>query len=228
MKINPIYLKDFYKVGHVNQYPPGTNLIFSNFTPRKSKIEGIKHSVFFGLQYFIKKYLIKEFYNFFNSSNTCIEERDNYLTFLKLTLGKQEKYPDHIKQLHSLGYLPIAIYALPELTEVPCGCPALVIYNTHPDFYWLPGMLETLLSCTMWGACTSATIANEYRKLLEKFADKTSDIPEFVDYQAHDFSMRGMFGLEASCIWLTSYISKALIAYRHFYIMRNIMISRYI
>ncbi len=115
------------------------------------------------------------------------------------TLGNID-YPQHMENLSKIGYLPIAIHALPELTEVPCGCPALVIYNTHPDFFWLPNMLETLLSCTMWGACTSATIANEYRKLLDKYAKETSDIPEFVDYQAHDFSFRGMSSVESACI----------------------------
>src|SRR6185437_15562721 len=48
--------------------------------------------------------------------------------------------------------------------------------------------------------CTSATIAREYRILLEKYAQETSDMPEFVDYQAHDFSFRGMNSVESACI----------------------------
>lgn len=199
MDINPIFLKDFYKVGHIDQYPSGTDLVFSNFTPRKSRFPGVNYSVFFGLQYFIKRYL-NNFFNSFMESDSE-EMRVQYHDFMVETLGCGDgNAHHHIKALFELNYLPIAIYALPEGTEVPSGCPALVIYNTHPDFYWLPNMLETLLSCTLWGACTSATMANEYRKLLDKYASETSDIPEFVDYQAHDFSMRGMYGLEAACI----------------------------
>lgn len=207
MIINPIYLKDYYKVGHIDQYPKGTNLVFSNFTPRKSRMEGVNHSVFFGLQYFMQRYLADfDKYFFIDRDNDmdqllsdAINEANEYGDLITETLGIR-RYHKHIENLCLLGHLPIAIYALPEGTVTPCGVPALVIFNTHPDFYWLPGMLETILSCTLWGACTSATIAREYRVLLDQYAHETSDDPAFVDYQAHDFSMRGMFGLEAAAI----------------------------
>lgn len=124
-------------------------------------------------------------------------EYKDYNYFIEETLGVGNSN-SHIEQLLHRGFLPLAIYALPEKTVVPCGVPALVVYNTHPDFYWLPNMIETILSCTLWGPSTSATIAREYRLLLDEFAEATSSCPEFVDYQAHDFSMRGMYGLEAA------------------------------
>jgi nicotinamide phosphoribosyltransferase len=193
MKSNElIYLKDFYKVGHAHQYPEGTELIFSNFTPRKSLTPGVNHSVFFGLKYFIEKYLIQGMMT--DVSNW--DDYEKYDDFIKKTLGDGSN--SHIGQLLGLGYLPLAIYALPEKSVVPSGVPALVVYNTLPEFYWLPNMIETILSCTLWGPSTSATIAREYRLLLDKFAESTSSCPEFVDYQAHDFSMRGMYGLEAA------------------------------
>lgn len=196
MNINPIYLKDFYKVGHVNQYPEGTSLIFSNFTPRKSRMPGVNHSVFFGLQYFLQHYLGKFEYTLDAHKPSWMKKE--YEQFMKYTIGNIDA--SHIEKLWELKYLPLAIYALPELSVVPCGVPALVMYNTHPDFYWLPNMLETLLSCTLWQPCTSATIAREYRILLDEYAAKTSDIPEMVDYQAHDFSMRGMSSVESACL----------------------------
>lgn len=194
--MNPLFLKDFYKVGHIQQYPKGTTLVFNNFTPRKSRMPGVNHSVFFGLEYFLKHYL-KEMFdeNFFNHGTAITEYHD----FMHETLGMSID-TSHLFRLKEIGYLPIAIYALHEGTEVPCGCPALVMYNTHSDFYWLPQMLETIMSATLWGACTSATIAKEYRKLLDKYAMETVGNVNFVDYQAHDFSFRGMFGLEAAAI----------------------------
>lgn len=185
-----IYLKDFYKVGHVHQYPKGTELIFSNFTPRKSKMEGVNYSVFFGLEYFIKKYLM---------DITEVGSAKAYSNFMTTTLGEGNYY-DHMNELLELGYLPLAIYALPEGSVVPSGVPALVVYNTDPRFYWVPNMIETILSCTLWGPCTSATIAREYYLLLDQYARETSDQQWFVDYQAHDFSMRGMYGLEAATL----------------------------
>lgn len=202
--MNPIFLKDFYKVGHIKQYPPGTDLVFSNFTPRKSRMAGVDHSVFFGLRYFLKEYLQRQFnLFFFNSPGYVADEAAvrayEYQNIMLACLG-DDNYPRHIAELYELGYLPLAIYALPEGSVVPCGVPALVMYNTHPDFYWLPNMLETLLSCTLWQPCTSATIARQYRLLLDSYAEETSDIPEFVDYQAHDFSMRGMSSVESAIL----------------------------
>ena len=61
MKVLPILLKDGYKVGHKFQYPENTTLVYSNLTPRKSRSAGADEIVFFGLQYFIKEYLIRQF-----------------------------------------------------------------------------------------------------------------------------------------------------------------------
>ena len=55
MKINPMHLIDGYKADHRRQYPEGTEYVYSNFTPRMSRIEGVNEIVFFGLQYFIKE-----------------------------------------------------------------------------------------------------------------------------------------------------------------------------
>ena len=76
----------------------------------------------------------------------------------------------------------------------------MTIVNTHPDFYWLTNYLETLISCQLWQPMTSATIANEYRKLLEKHAKETTGSTDFVQWQAHDFSMRGMSSVESAIL----------------------------
>jgi len=43
-------------------------------------------------------------------------------------------------------------------------------------------------------------LAKQYRKILDQYAAETSSTPEFVDFQGHDFSMRGMAGLEAAML----------------------------
>lgn len=193
----PLLLKDGYKVGHPFQYPDKTQMVYSNFTARGSRINDVDHIVFFGLQYFIQRYLIEEFDDgFFNL------DRDEAVREYKATidgyLGADAVTVGHIAELHDLGYLPIEIRALPEGTEVPLRVPMFTIHNTHPDFAWVTNMLETIISCSVWGACTSATLAKRNRKLLESFAELTGSPVEFVDFQAHDFSMRGMNGLEAA------------------------------
>jgi nicotinamide phosphoribosyltransferase len=194
--MNPLLYTDGYKVDHRRQYPDNTTLVYSNWTPRKSRLEGIDKVVFFGLQFFIKKYILEDFQNnFFNQPKDQIVAR--YARRINNYLGPNEVGTEHIAALHDLGYLPMVIKALPEGVSVPIRVPMFTMYNTLPEFFWLTNYFETLLSATVWMPCTSATLAKKYRTILDHYAQKTSSIPEFVDWQGHDFSMRGMAGLEA-------------------------------
>lgn len=64
-----ILLTDGYKLDHRRQYPEGTEYVYSNWTPRSCAYfpEAEEGAVVFGIQYFIKEYLMKQFQeNFFN------------------------------------------------------------------------------------------------------------------------------------------------------------------
>lgn len=194
--MNPLLLTDGYKVDHRRQYPTGTTLVYSNWTPRKSRIEDIEEVVFFGLQYFIKKYILEDFENHFfkQPKEKVIRE---YSRRINNYLGENQVGTKHIEDLHDLGYIPMVFKALPEGSAVPVRVPMFTMYNTKPEFFWLTNYFETLLSAVIWMPCTSATIAKQYRKVLDRFALETSSVPEFVDWQGHDFSMRGMAGIDA-------------------------------
>lgn len=197
--ILPLLYKDFYKVDHRSQYPKGTSLVYSNITPRSSRVDGVDKVVVFGIQYFIKDYLIRRFdEGFFRQPKEKVMKQ--YRRRIENALGKDCITFDHIEALHDLQFLPIEIKALAEGSLCNIRVPFLTIKNTLPEFFWLTNFLETILCNVTWGAITSATTAYEYRKLLDEYALKTSDIPEFVQWQGHDFSMRGMFGLEAALI----------------------------
>lgn len=199
MTPSAIHLSDMYKTDHRRQYPEGTEFVYSNMTARGSRMRGVDHTVFFGLQYFIKKYLIQEFNdNFFKKPKAQVIAK--YKRRLDAALGPDLVPMDHVEELHDLGYLPVAIRALPEGTLVPLRVPFLTIENTHPKFFWLTNFLETLMSVVLWHPITVATIAFEYRKLLEKYADWTSDHRDFVKWQGHDFSMRGHSSLESAAV----------------------------
>ena len=195
--MNPLLLTDGYKVDHRRQYPDKTTLVYSNWTPRKSRIEGLDEVVFFGLQYFIKKYIIHDFEEYF-FKQPKEEVIKKYSRRINNYLGENQVGTKHIEDLHDLGYIPMVFKALPEGVSVPLRVPMFTMYNTIPEFFWLTNYFETLLSAVIWLPCNSATIAKEYRKVLDKYAGETSSVPEFVDWQAHDFSMRGMGGIEAA------------------------------
>lgn len=199
MSINPSLMTDGYKVDHRRQYGEGTSLVFSNLTARKSRIDDIKQVVFFGLQYFIAEYLVKQWEeNFFSQPKDKVVAA--YARRINNYLGPNSITFDHIGALHDLQYLPVEIRAVPEGSLVDIRLPMMVINNTLPEFFWLTNYLETILSCTVWGACTSATTAYEYKKILNKFADATVGNRNFVQWQGHDFSFRGMSSLESACI----------------------------
>ena len=187
---------DFYKIGHPFQYTPGTRLVYSNLTPRKSRRPEMDKLVVFGLQQFMKKYLVEYFNkNFFELPFD--EVMAKYKRRIETSIGPLSSYK-HIEDLHKLGYLPLVIKALPEGTKINMRVPCLLIYNTIDEFFWLTNFIETLLSCSVWGPSTSATIAAKYREVLDKFAEETGMPKEFTQWQGHDFSFRGMNMFEAA------------------------------
>jgi nicotinamide phosphoribosyltransferase len=188
---------DGYKVDHRRQYPDKTQVIASNLTARGTRRTKTDKVIFFGLQYFIKEYLIDQWNeNFFSQPLDKVLAR--FTRRINNYLGPNQVGVSHIAALHQLGYLPISIRALPEGSAYKLRIPSLLIYNTQPDFFWLTNYLETILSTTVWGPCTSATTAFEYKKLLTKYALETVGDAGFVQWQGHDFSFRGMFGMEAA------------------------------
>lgn len=187
---------DFYKQSHCKQYSPYTEVVYSTWTPRKSRMEDVNKVVFFGLQYFIKDYLIDSFNKtFFNRPKE--EVINEFKRVMKNTIGTDDA--SHWEALHDLGYLPLKIDALPEGTLTPIRVPMFTIENTLPEFYWLTNFVETIMSTEIWKPMTSATIALQYRKICEKWAEKTCDDTSHIDFQGHDFSMRGMAGVDAAC-----------------------------
>lgn len=198
MQIQPLIQNDFYKQGHYRMYPAGTQKVYSNVTARKSRIEGVNSIVVFGFQYFIKAYLMGEWQrNFFDKPWNEVEAK--YLRMINATLGPGAVTTEHIKQLHDLGYLPLSIKALPEGVSCPIRVPCLTITNTVDHAGWLVNYLESILSCITWQPITSATIAKEFRRVLDKYALETVGDKSFCQWQGHDFSFRGMSSLESAC-----------------------------
>lgn len=213
---NPLLAIDFYKADHRRQYPEGTTEVYSNFTPRSNKhakLAGIEEDkiVWFGLQGFMRSFLIEKWgREFFASKEYGERQIMQYQSVMDNALGKDSIPVDHLQALNDLGYLPIEIKALPEGSRVPIGVPVLTIKNTKPEFFWLTNYLETIMSAELWKATTSATTAFEYKKILTDYALQTGGDLDFIQFQAHDFSFRGLSGLEdaakSGAAHLTSFV----------------------
>ncbi len=193
-------LCDFYKIAHRAMYPEGTEVVYSTWTPRTSRIKGVDNVVAFGTQAFIKEYLLDVFQeHFFNRPKADVIAE--YKRLIKATLGDPNPETKHLEDLHDLGYLPLSIKALPEGTIVPTRVPTLTIQNTDPRFFWLTNFIESLASCELWQPSTSATLAIEYKRMMDEFALATHpEAVAFTIFQGHDFSMRGMSSLRSAIL----------------------------
>jgi nicotinamide phosphoribosyltransferase len=206
--MNPFLATDGYKTGHHKMYPKDTTLVYSNFTPRHGKHSNTNLGgvISFGQQMVMKQ--IKEMFDkdFFMPKHRIGRDRPDLKALVCLEIKKEYSMylgtdydVSHIEALWDLGYLPIKVKALPEGTFVPYGVPVLTIVNTKPEFFWLTNFLETLISNMLWMPMTAATTAYSYKKLLTKhIIDTDKDAIDFVDFQGHNFGMRGMAGIDAT------------------------------
>lgn len=213
-KTNAMLLIDFYKAVHAEMLPEKITKSVSYFTPRMSRVKRWDKVVMFGLQGFIKEYLIDYFNdNFFNVPFD--EAIADYQRVMDATLGANAYNIEKIKKLHELGYLPIEIVALPEGTLVPIHVPMFGITNTHKDFAWLPQSLESLISAETWHPMLAATVGYTYRQIVNKYYDETCDdnIPRAKALGAFDF--RGEECLQsatkAGAGWLLSFLNTATV-----------------
>lgn len=191
---------DGYKLAHAMMYSEGTTMVYSNLTPRSDRIYRSSCTRYYdgklavvGLQGALIE-IVENWQKFFNMDKGIAIAKfkflcDNYL-------GKDAISVDNLAKLHDLGYLPLEIKTLDEGSKVNMGIPILTVRNTVAHAYWLVNFLETTISDMTWKTATAATIAGEYRAMLKDFAIKTGTPLSLVDYQIHDFSSRGMSGME--------------------------------
>lgn len=185
---NLILMTDSYKFTHWRQYPPRTENIYSYFESRGGDWHDV---VFFGLQYYLKRYLAG-----WVISKEKIDEAEEQIG---LHLGDKSLFNragwEYILYKHG-GRLPISIKAVPEGTVVPAHNVLMTIEATDKECYWLPNYLETLLVQTWYGS-TVATQSREMKALLLKYLRRTGT-PESIDFRLHDFGYRGVSSRETA------------------------------
>ena len=191
---------DGYKLLHGQMYAEGSEVVYSNLTPRSDKIYRRTATKYYdgklvlvGLQgAFIE--IVENWNKFFEMDRGIAIARFKLLT--DFYVGKDVVSVDQLIALHKLGYLPLEVKTLDEGSKVPMGVPVFTIRNTVKHAYWLVNFLETTISDLTWKPSTTATIAAEYKAMLTDFAIRTGTPVENVLFQAHDFSARGMSGPE--------------------------------
>lgn len=211
---NPMLLIDFYKAVHAEMLPEKITKSVSYFTPRMSRVNRWDSVVMFGLQGFIKTYLI-DYFNKWFFNRPFAEVIGEYKRIMDASLGENAYKIEKIEQLRKLGYLPIEIVALPEGTIVPMHVPMFGITNTHKDFAWLPQSLESLISAESWHPMIAATVGYTYRQIVDYYYDLTCDDETSRARALGAFDFRGEectdSAIKAGAGWCLSFLNTATV-----------------
>lgn len=211
---NPMLLIDFYKAVHAEMLPEKITKSVSYFTPRMSRVNRWDSVVMFGLQGFIKTYLI-DYFNEWFFNRPFAEVIGEYKRIMDASLGENAYKIEKIEKLHKFGYLPIEIVALPEGTIVPMHVPMFGITNTHKDFAWLPQSLESLISAESWHPMIAATVGYTYRQIVDYYYDLTCDDETSRARALGAFDFRGEectdSAIKAGAGWCLSFLNTATV-----------------
>ncbi|WML87463.1 nicotinate phosphoribosyltransferase [Thiothrix subterranea] len=189
MFTNLILNTDSYKASHFLQYPAGTQVVSSYIESRGGQFP---QTLFFGLQAFIKEYLLKPV------TTADIDEAEALFTAHGVPFFRQGW--EQIVQQHG-GFLPIEIQALPEGMVVPTGNALVQIRNTDPQAFWLTSYLETALLRAVWYPTTVATLSWQVKQSIRQALDATCDNPaNELPFKLHDFGARGVSSHESAAL----------------------------
>lgn len=197
LKISNILMSaDSYKLSHKAQIYPGTDFLYETMTPRANKhapkevvsIVG-NRVVWFGAQATMK--MVHEAFEREFFSVPFEQAMEDFIAQVAYFAGVDYDI-QHFKELHELGYLPICVKSIREGSLLNIRVPGLTLKNTRKGFAWLVGFLETVISNETWKSVTNATTAFAYRRLLQQAALETVGNSDFVKWQGHDFSARGL------------------------------------
>jgi nicotinamide phosphoribosyltransferase len=184
---NIILNTDSYKVSMFKQYPAGTTGVYSYIESRGGRYN---RTVMFGLQAFIKEYLLEPI------TQADIDIADEILTAHGEPFNRAGW--QYILDKHN-GYLPVVIRSVPEGTVVPVSNVLATIENTDPECFWLTTWLETALLRAVWYGTTVATQSYTIKQVILDYLERTGD-PTAIDFKLHDFGARGVSSLESAGI----------------------------
>lgn len=193
-KKSMVFTTDSYKVSHWLQFPPGTEKTFyyiesRGYNGNDFSLDGeviTNKTLFFGLQAVIKKILmdvptkedVKAAAEFWKAHGLDCFNYDGWMNIVER------------------GFYPLEIKAVPEGSIIDCHQVLVTIENTDPEFFWLPGWIETRL-LQVWYPISVATKSWTCKKVIMDFLERTGD-PAGIDFKLHSFGYRGVSSQESA------------------------------
>mmetsp|Transcript_51226 Transcript_51226/g.81269 ORF Transcript_51226/g.81269 Transcript_51226/m.81269 type:complete len:597 (-) Transcript_51226:59-1849(-) len=198
---NIILLSDSYKISHWKQYPPNTEYVYSYFESRGCDRPGWDSVCFFGLQYFLKRYLVGKVVtqDKIDEAAKCYATHFGDGTNENPTLFFRSGWEYILKEKG--GKLPVLIKAVPEGMVIPNKTVLFTMVNTDPKCFWLTNFLETLL-VQVWYPMTVCTNSRMQKASIIKAMAETGNtdwaIPGGSVFKLHDFGFRGVSSVESA------------------------------
>ena len=185
---NIILDTDSYKVSHWRQYPPKTTSMFSYIESRGGLYD---KTVFFGLQYYIKRYLTARV------TPQMVDEASDFFAMH----GEPFNYEGWMYIAKKLdGKLPVRIRAVEEGSIVPTHNALVTIESTDPKCFWIVSWIETML-VRIWHPINVATRSRSIKEIIMHFLNMSSDDPKSeIMFKLHDFGSRGVSSQESAMI----------------------------
>ena len=191
---NIILKSDSYKYSHYLQYTETMTYMFDYMESRGNDTKTDKHVLnatkFFGLQYYVKKYLSEPI------TQQMIDEAETIITAQGLPFNREGW--ELILNEHN-GYIPIRIRAVKEGSVIPAHNVLMTIESTDERLPWVVGWIETLLM-KVWYPTTVATMSYAIHELLEHYMNATADNNDKLPFMLQDFGYRGVSSEESAGI----------------------------
>ncbi|XP_037796465.1 nicotinamide phosphoribosyltransferase-like [Penaeus monodon] len=188
---NVILLADCYKTSHHKAYPPGTSSLYAYFESRGGRFP---YTVFFGLQYILKRWLCGPVI----TKEMVLEAKEVLGTVFKRDDVFNEDGWNYILERHG-GRIPVRIRAVPEGSVVPVKNVLFTVESTDPAVPWVTNFFETLL-VQVWYPMTVATISRIHKQVIHYYMSLTHDSLETVEFSLHDAGYRGVSSVESAAL----------------------------
>lgn len=192
---------DGYKIGHASLYPKGTDFAYGNGTPRSDRLFQLSNSmgpdfdhkvVWVGVQG-----ALREIHGLWQRTFFGVPKEEaiaRYKRRMSTYLGDPEINASYLSDLHDLGYLPVTVLSIKEGERLNMNVPGYVIYAFGKHF-WIVNYLETIFSDLLWKSVNDATIAYEFRRVIDGALADTGAPTQAAMFLGHDFSFRGLNGI---------------------------------
>lgn len=187
-------IADSYKYSHWLQYPESMTYMHDYLESRgedgsaDENVPGFTR--FFGLQYYVKRYLSKPF------TQEDVDEAEQVIAGQGLPFNREGW--EHILHEHG-GFMPVKIRAVREGTVAPSHNVLMTVESTCEQTPWIVGWLETLLM-KVWYPTTVATLSYSLRELLKKYLEESADDLSKLPFMLQDFGYRGVSSEESAGI----------------------------